>query len=94
MSGNKDVVGEGGHYKGNTKVGVAQLIRDHRGLWAMGGQDLILGYGEIRCGELHCSQIYRPGLRKVAFSCTLEGKILDRCSTTLILKVFAQTVGF
>ena len=46
-------------------MGVAQLIRDHRGLWAMGGQDLILGYGEIRCGELHCSQIYRPGLRKV-----------------------------
>ena len=39
---------EEGHYKGNTKVGVAQLIRDHRGLWAMGGQDLILGYGEIR----------------------------------------------
>ena len=30
-------------------MGVAQLIRDHRGLWAMGGQDLILGYGEILC---------------------------------------------
>ena len=41
-------------------MGVAQLIRDHRGLWAMGGQDLILGYGEILCRELHCSQIYRP----------------------------------
>ena len=91
---------EEGHYKGNTKVGVAQLIRDHRGLWAMGGQDLILGYGEIRCGELHCSQIYRPGLRKVAHPCLvrflvhLRVKILDCCSTTLILKVFAQTVGF
>ena len=63
---------EEGHYKGNTKVGVAQLIRDHRGLWAMGGQDLILGYGEIRCGELHCSQIYRPGLRKVAHPCLVR----------------------